>query len=227
MIRSMGSRQRLRLLGLLLLTLALAGCAWGRQDPGATGPAAAQQVEGIGTLLVQNHSDQSVFHLRWRESNSTRWSGDALDVGDVIKPRQSRQIELPGGTYHLRLEMGNGANWTPGAPLQVRAGESVSCVLPGAPAAKFGTLTVANDSAWAISRVRFSSSNEPGWGPERLAAGEFLTAGKRRTWDVPAGQYQLQVAFQDGTTQDSAGYEGVTLGEETVFRIGQIQRRDR
>ncbi|MBL4847243.1 MAG: hypothetical protein JKY65_17120 [Planctomycetes bacterium] len=221
----MGIHAHLARLALAVFVVAcLAGCASRDPDFGRSGPPAPEPVQGLGVLLVQNHSDQSVFHLRWREAGSSRWSGDGLDDGDVIKPQQERQLELPAGTYHLRLELGDGGNWTPEAPLQVRAGAVVSCVLPGSAAAKFGTLTVANNSAWAILHVRFSSRNDPGWGPERLPTGEYLTAGKRRSWEVEAGQYQLQVAFQDGMTQDSAAY-AVTLGKETVFRIGTIKRR--
>jgi hypothetical protein len=224
MIRPMGSNLHLRLLTVVSITACSFGCASSEPRSGGTGPAAAGPVEELGTLLVLNHSDQSVFHLRWRETKSDRWSGDGLDEGDVIGPRQERQFDLPVGLYHLRLELGDGANWTPEAPIQVRPLTTASCVLPGAPAAKLGTLTVANDSSWAINRVRFSSRNHPGWGPERLPSGEYLTAGQRRSWAVPEGQYQLQVAFLDGTTQDSAAY-AVTLGEETVFRIGGVRRK--
>jgi len=223
MIRPMGLKRLFICLGLSLIASLSAGCAWRQRDTGGSGPPGPEAVEGAGALLVQNHSDRSVFHLRWKESQAPRWSGDRLDDGDVIKPEQDRSFELPPGTYELRLELGDGGNWSPSAPVQVRAGATTVCVLPGAAKAALGTLTVRNDSAWAISHVRFSSSTEPGWGVDRLPVGAFLTAGKARSWKVPAGQYQLQVEFQDGTTQESAAYD-VTLGQETLFRIGNIRR---
>jgi hypothetical protein len=226
MIRLMGLKRHLLCLGLSLLASLSVGCAWGQRDSGGSGPPGPEPVEEAGTLLVQNHSDKSVFHLRWRESAAPKWSGDRLDDGDVIKPEQDRRFELAPGTYELRLELGDGGNWSPEAPLQVRPGATTVCVLPGAVKAALGTLTVRNDSAWAIAHVRFSSSTEPGWGPDRLPVGAFLTAGKSRSWKVPAGQYQLQVEFQDGQTQESAAYD-VTLGQETLFRIGSVRRAEK
>ena len=219
----MGLKRHLLCLALSLIASLSAGCAWRQRDAGGSGPPGPEPVEGAGTLLVRNHSEKSVFHLRWKEAQAPRWSGDRLDDGDVIKPEGDRSFQLPPGTYELRLELGDGGNWTPAAPVQVRAGATTVCVLPGAARAALGTLTVRNDSAWAINHVRFSSSTQPGWGPDRLPVGAFLTAGKARSWEVPAGQYQLQVEFQDGTTQESAAYD-VTLGQETLFRIGNVQR---
>lgn len=222
MIRSMGLKRHFLALALSALLASATGCAWGQRDTADAGTPGPAPVEGAGTLLVQNHSEKSVFHLRWREIQSSKWSGDRLDEGDVIKPQQDRKFELPAGTYALRLELGDGANWSPEAPLQIRPDTATACVLPGATPAQLGTLTVVNNSAWAINHVRFSSSTEPGWGVDRLPVGAFLTAGKSRSWKVPAGQYQLQVEFQDGTTQESAAYD-LTLGEETLFRIGNIR----
>lgn len=225
MIRPMGPLRHLLSLGLCLVLSLSFGCAWRQQEPGGRGPAAPEPAGPAGTLLVRNHSDKSVFHLRWKESQASRWSGDQLDGGDVIKPDQDRHFELAPGTYALRLELGDGGTWSPEAPLQVRSGQTALCVLAGEAEATLGTLTVRNDSAWAILHVRFSSSTQPGWGPNRLPVGAYLTAGKSRSWKVPVGQYQLQVEFQDGQTQESAAYD-VTAGQETLFRIGNLERAE-
>lgn len=219
MIQPMTSHAtRLRAFVLLsLLVTGLLGCRARAPEPEPR--PSPTPVHELGILDLVNHSQGSVFHVRWRNLESEQWSGDQLDTGDVLAPGQERTFELVPGRYALRLELGDGTDWSPTRPLDVVAGARARCVLPGEPQAKLGKLTVANDSPWAIVDVRFSLRSEPSLGPERLAKSEYVLARQRRSWAVAPGHYQLQVAFPDGQKQQSEAYE-VKAGAETVFRIG-------
>lgn len=221
MIAPMTSLAPLRGPLLVGLLLAILGCRAPRPEPAP--PPGPAPPPALGTLVLVNESDASVFHVRWRNLDAQPdpgpWSGDQLDSGDVLKPGQERSFELVPGRYALRLELGDGRDWSPSRALEVASGAPVRCVLPGEAEAKRGRLTVANDSPWAIVGVRFSLRSEPSLGPQRLPAGEYVLARQRRTWNVPPGHYQLQVAFQDDQKQQSEAYE-VKAGTETVFRIG-------
>ncbi|MEL7234654.1 MAG: hypothetical protein AAGK74_09160, partial [Chloroflexota bacterium] len=73
------------------------------------------------------------------------------------------------------------------------------------------------DSATAICYVYISPSDSNSWGDDRLGNREIVRAGTDRTWDLPAGIYDVLLQDCDGNTLDDirsvdvAGAEAVTF----------------
>jgi hypothetical protein len=81
-----------------------------------------------------------------------------------------------------------------------------------------GSLTVQNDGAETIFRVRFSTKEDPSWGEDRLGS-DVIASGARRSWTVTPGDYQVKIEYQDGRALDSLEVYSVPAYGEAVCRV--------
>ncbi|HSJ62524.1 MAG TPA: hypothetical protein VK922_01340 [Gemmatimonadaceae bacterium] len=57
-----------------------------------------------------------------------------------------------------------------------------------------GTIALLNESSVDIVSVYFTSCNDDGWGPNRLADSETLSSGQLKTWSVEPGCYDVRAS---------------------------------
>lgn len=58
--------------------------------------------DNMGTIIVDNQSDETIFFLYIGSANSTGW-GDNVMGDDVIKPGDKYSLPVPSGCYDVQI----------------------------------------------------------------------------------------------------------------------------
>jgi len=81
------------------------------------------------------------------------------------------------------------------------AGLFVSLLLLGgsqAMASDTATVTVTNDSDWAIMHFFLSAADSANWGPDQLGQGVIKTGGSFKLANIPCDAYDVKLVDEDG-----------------------------
>jgi S1-C subfamily serine protease len=164
----------------------------------------------VGTLSVVNGSRENVCSAYISPTTATAWGDDQLD-GSTIPIGGQYMWELTSGSYDLLLidcagrELEDFRNiavsgttvftFIPGASTFVSSGEGSPSgggdTPPQTP--NVATLTVENRATQSICYVYFTVVTANNWGPDRLDTTEIIRTGDNRSWDIPAGNYDIML----------------------------------
>ncbi|RMG08065.1 MAG: hypothetical protein D6731_22510 [Planctomycetota bacterium] len=172
-----------------------------------------------GDLVVENHSGQTVFRLQALREGEGEWSEDLLASDEVLGEGARRRWPVACGRYRVRAELADGRAVELRAERDLGPDEEVVLRLPSAEASRRGTLTLVNATGYTIARVQFSPTNSMRWGEDRLGPKEVLAPGRSRSWQIPAGRYNVRVYFQDRTVLEARRPIEVTVGERCLYRL--------
>jgi hypothetical protein len=198
---------------LALLLCAVVGCAAPEPIDEYQDPPAAR---GLGEVIVENGCPQSIFRLRFALTDEAEWGADQLG-DEVLKRGAKRTWYLPTGTYVVQAQLKDGSLVDAPESYTIAPGNPVTCTLLPKGAADMGTLTITNDTGFAIARLMFTLSSELGWGTDRLKT--ILAPSASQSWTIRPGRYNLKIFFQDGTSLEGADAYEVTAGEEAVYHL--------
>jgi hypothetical protein len=205
-------RRRFGISHCLLLLLAT-GCASPPESPKPQDPPAAR---GLGEVIVENACTQSVFRIHFAKTHDAEWGPDRLG-NEVLKQGATRSWYLPTGTYRVHAQLKDGSLVEGNRTYDVAPGQTAACILEPRDAPDLGTLTVTNDTGFAIAKLMFTLSSEIGWGEDRLKT--ILPPSANQSWKVKAGRYNLKIVFQDGTSLEGADAYEVVAGQEAIYHL--------
>lgn len=197
-------------LALLLLT----GCA-SQASTHEPRPTTTQAPVGLGEITVENGTNSVIFRVRFSAATDVEWGPDQLG-NEILKPGASRAWYLPTGRYAVQVQLKDGAVVTAANAYRVGPGRPQACTIER-PASEVGTLTLRNETGFAIARVYFTLTSKLAWGEDRLST--VLAPNARSSWKLAPGRYNLKVEFQDGTTRQGKGSYEVAASEESVYTL--------
>ncbi len=176
---------------------------------------------GTGTLFVQNDSKDVIYRVLLAEASDAEWGPDRLDGAEVLKPGKGRGFEVAEGVYLVQVEFKGGRIHEDEEHYTVRTDEEATCTIRETEDDQLGTVTIVNRTGFAIARLFLSSTDQMGWGEDRLDAEQVLPPRKKLSLKLPAGNYNLKVEFQDGTSLEGDGAYEVVSGQVAVYRLGR------
>jgi hypothetical protein len=141
-------------------------------------------------FTLVNDSQDTIWFVNLSPSAASYWGQDELGPTEVINPGAERMIEVPAGTYDLRVinsEIETIVE-TYGLDLTSDLTYSVSGGQVGPRTEGPITVTVVNQWDVPICYVFISPSTSTEWGPDWLGATEVIMPGASRGFAVPAGQ---------------------------------------
>jgi hypothetical protein len=176
----------------------------------------APAARGLGEVVVENGCTQSIFSLRFTLTSDAEWGPDKLG-NEVLKCQATRTWYLPTGTYVVQAQLKDGSIVDGSKTYDVAPGHPITCTIVPKGSADEGTLTLINDTGYAIARLMFTLSSDIGWGSDRLDA--ILPPSASKSWTVKPGRYNLKIFFQDGTNLEGADAYEVDTSEEAVYHL--------
>ncbi len=176
--------------------------------PPTTIPSAGGPPEGYAELLLQNQSQKAVCYVQISLSESETWGEDWLAEDQVIESGTSFLFQsIPSGKYDYRaLDCDQNVM---NAHYGVQLAGSMSWIVRDPTA----TLTLINNSSYAICGLYASSVEDTVWGINLLGDGGNVAPGQRISVAVAPGNYDLRANGCDETSY----WEDYQIAIETAF----------
>jgi hypothetical protein len=77
-------------------------------SPAPAATPAPPPAPATGTLTVSNETQQPLYRVRFKPTTDAAWGEDRLGGSETIEPGTSRSWTVPAGTYHVKVEFGDG-----------------------------------------------------------------------------------------------------------------------
>ncbi|MEM6529906.1 MAG: hypothetical protein AAF653_16520 [Chloroflexota bacterium] len=182
----------------------------------AEAPAAPPPTSGTFTLM--NASNSRVCYVYISPTTASDWGDNLLGRSEVVDPGDSREFRFAPGDYDVLLLDCAGETLEDTRSINVAA--AITATFNGQNlqvASSMSSFTLTNESDVAICYVYISPDDSSSWGDDQLGAREIVRAGRERTWEVPAGTYDVLLQDCERNTLQDIRSVNVTGSESIVF----------
>ncbi|HEY88981.1 MAG TPA: hypothetical protein G4N98_04495 [Thermoflexia bacterium] len=187
-------------------------------------PPVFEEDEGF-TIQVANQSDYGICYVFISPSESDDWGEDWLGSEEKIGPGDTRDFEVPVGTYDVKVS--NCEFETLTTAWEIAAAEAVEVGGNGRIA-----FVLSNSNEADICYAQISPSSLDSWGEDALGAKEILAAGNSRVFFLIPGTYDILLSACDEQSLaeeyelEITGDTAWTLTDDGLVQDGQKNMAD-